>query len=189
MRRSILVFAAVAISALISSGRATAQQPAPDGAKTLAATLGVYVFPTQQQTREVQSSDEAACYQWAVDATGLDPFLIQKQNQAAQQQAAAEQQAAKQAGKGAGARGALVGAAAGALIGEIASDDAGKGAAAGAVAGGAVGLAKRRQAQKQAESQAQAKAASAQALSDEQMTGFRKAFSVCLEAKRYLVKF
>jgi hypothetical protein len=158
------------------------------GQKTLAATLNVYVFPTQGQTPEVQSSDEAKCYAWAVETTGIDPFEVQKQTEAAMQQASAQQASAQQAGSGARAKGAVGGAAAGALIGEIASDDAGEGAAVGAAVGVMAGGAKRRQARRQGEAQAQATASTAQAVNQEQMTNFRKAFSVCLEAKNYMVK-
>ena len=37
----------------------------PTGQKTLAATMGVYVYPTTGQTPEQQSMDEAECYTWA----------------------------------------------------------------------------------------------------------------------------
>jgi uncharacterized protein YcfJ len=173
--------------ALVPSAPAGAQQP-PSG-KTLAATLEVYAFPTEGQTPEVQSADEAKCYAWAVETTGIDPFELQKQQEAGMQQAAAQQEAAKQAGKGARAKGAVAGAAAGALIGEIASDDPGKGAAIGATTGMVAGGAARRRAQKQGAAQAQATAASVTQYSEEQKANFRKAFSACLEAKEYLVKF
>ena len=61
---------------------ATAPPPAqPAAPKTLAATIDVYVFPTEGQTPEQQSIDEAACYDWAVQNTGSDPFALQKQAQ------------------------------------------------------------------------------------------------------------
>ncbi len=159
------------------------------GQKTLAATMNVYVFPTEGQDSSQQSKDEAECYNWAVQNTGTDPFDLQKQAQQQQQQAAQAQQQAQQVGTGSGARGAVGGAAAGALIGEIASDDAGKGAAYGAAAGLIAGRRRGRQAQKQAEAQVEQQSQQAQAATQEQMTNFKKAFSVCLEAKNYLVKF
>ena len=55
--------------------------------KTLAATMNVYVFPTAGQPTEQQSTDEAACYGWAVQNTGSDPFQLEKQAEAQQQQA------------------------------------------------------------------------------------------------------
>jgi len=39
-----------------------------------------------------QSTDEAACYQWAVQNTGSDPFELQKQSAQQQQQAAQTEQ-------------------------------------------------------------------------------------------------
>ncbi|HVR97076.1 MAG TPA: YMGG-like glycine zipper-containing protein [Thermoanaerobaculia bacterium] len=156
--------------------------------KTLAATLKVYVFPSKGQNAELQSADEAKCYAWAVETTGIDPFLVQKQAEAGMQQAAAQQAAAQQAGKGSRVGGAVAGAAAGALIGEIGSNDAGEGAAVGAAVGVVAGGARRRNARRQGEAQAQATAQTVQAVTEEQMGSFRKAFSVCLEAKEYLVK-
>jgi hypothetical protein len=170
---------------------------AQTGGKTVAGSLDVFVFPADDQTTEQQAQDEATCYQWATTNTGTDPNAIAKQQQANQQQAQADQQAAKAAGQGAtqgaGARGAVRGAAAGAIIGEIASDDAGKGAAWGAAAGAVSGRrqAQRAQAQAQAQAQQQASAQAEQreALTAEQMANFKKAFSACLEAKQYSVKF
>jgi hypothetical protein len=180
------VFGIAILLLLLGAPLATAQT---SGAKSLAATMEVYVFPTQGQDASQQSQDEAECYNWAVGQTGTDPFELQKQAQQTQQQAAASQQQIDQAGQGAGAKGAVGGAAAGALIGEIASDDAGKGAAYGAAAGLIAGRrsAKRQkqEASKQVEQQSQATQASIQ----EQTNNFKKAFSVCLESKNYMVKF
>jgi hypothetical protein len=180
----ILISAAVGVAALAQTPPAQ-----PTGQKTLAATMNVYAFPTKGQTPEQQSQDEAACYQYAVTNTGVDPFQLQKQAQAQQQQAQQAQQQAAQAGKGAGASGAVKGAAAGALIGEIASDDAGKGAAYGAAAGVLVGRRKGKEAEKQASAQASQQSQTAQQSTQQQMDNFKKAFSVCLEAKNYMVKY
>jgi hypothetical protein len=158
-----------------------AQSPsAPAGQKTLAATMNVYVFPSGGQNASVQSQDEAACYSWAVKNTGIDPFQLSKQTQQQQQQAQAQAQAAQ----GQGLKTAAKGAAAGALIGGIAGD-AGTGAAAGAAAGAIAGRRRKKQAEAQAQSQSQA----AEQYSAEQTTNFKKAFSACLEGKKYMVKF
>ena len=159
------------------------------GQKTLASTMNVYVFPTEGQVADQQSKDEAECYNWAVQSSGTDPFDLSKQAQQQQQQAAQAKEDAKDVGKGAGASGAVRGAAAGALIGEIASDDAGKGAAYGAAAGAIRGRRRGRAAQQQAEQTAEQQAQQAKAATQEQMTNFKKAFSVCLEAKKYMVKY
>ena len=158
-------------------------------ASDLASTLDVYVFPTEGQDESQQSQDEAACYQWAVDSSGNDPFDLSKQQQQADQQAAAQSQAAQESTKGAGAGGALKGAAVGALVGEIADDDAGKGAAWGAGLGA---IHSRRSARRQANEQtaaAQQQAEQTRQYTQQEIDNFKKAFSVCLEAKNYMVKY
>jgi len=157
--------------------------------QSLASTLQVYVFPTEGQDSSQQSKDEADCYQWAVSNTGSDPFDLSKKEAADQQKAQAEKQAAQQTGQGAGARGAVGGAAAGALIGELAHDDASEGAAWGAAVGAVAARRRGKAAQQQAAAQAEQKAEQSQQLTAEQMSGFKKAFSVCLEAKNYMVKY
>lgn len=170
---------------------ASAQPAQPDptaGQKTLAATMNVYVFPADGQTPEVQNRQEAECYAWAVDTTKVDAFQLRKQ--AEQQLQSAEQQKAAVAGQGqgAGAKGALIGAAAGALIGEIADNDAGRGAAYGAGAGMIAARRARRRKQQQATQQIDQQTQQVQAATAEQIEGFKKAFGVCLEAKKYLVR-
>ena len=157
--------------------------------QSLGATMDVFVFPAEGQEPAKQSKDEAACYEWAVGNTGSDPFNLAKQEQADQQQAQAEQQAAEQAGQGSGARGALRGAAAGALIGEIANDDASEGAAWGAAAGAIHGRRQGRRAQYEAQEQVAAQAEQREESTAQQLANFKKAFSVCLEAKEYMVKY
>jgi hypothetical protein len=157
--------------------------------KTLASTIDVYVFPTEGQSTSQQSQDEAECYEWAVTNSGSDPFELGKQATADQQQAQAEKQAAQQAGRGAGARGAVGGAAAGALIGEIANDDASEGAAWGAAVGAVAARRRGRAAQQEAAGQAEQHAEASQQATAEQMANFKKAFSVCLEARKYMVKY
>jgi hypothetical protein len=179
--------ATILLSAMILPLAAFGQSD-PSG-KTLAATMDVFVFPAEGQDSSQQSKDEATCYEWAVGNTGSDPFNLAKQEQANQQQAQADMQAAEQAGRGSGARGALRGAAAGALIGEIANDDASEGAAWGAAAGAVRGRRQGRQAQQQAQAQAAAHSEQREEATEEQLANFKKAFSVCLEANEYMVKY
>jgi len=189
MKRTIFL-AALALLLAASAADAPAQEMAqPTGQKTLAATMNVYVFPTQGQAAEQQSKDEMDCYNWAVQNTGTDPFQLSKQAQQQQQQTDAARQQAQGVGAGSGAAGAVGGAAAGALIGEIASDDPGKGAAYGAAVGLIAGRRRGSEAQAQAQQQIEQQAGQAQAATAEQMNNFKKAFSVCLEAKNYMVKF
>jgi len=157
--------------------------------QSLASTLNVYVFPSKGQAADQQSQDESACYQWAVQNSGVDPFELQKQQQQQQQQAEQQQQQIASAGRGAGVKGAVGGAAAGALIGEIADDDAGKGAAYGAAAGAIISRRGAKRAQKEASQEVQQQGQQAQATSSQERTNFNNAFSVCLEGKGYLVKF
>lgn len=174
---------------LAAVGAAEAQSPAPpSGQKTLAATVGVYVFPTTGQDAAQQSKDESECYNWATQNTGTDPFQLSQNAQQQQQQAAQNVEATKQATEGAGAKGAVKGAAAGALIGAVAGD-AGKGAAIGATAGLVAGRSRKRGAEQQAEAQAQQQTQQTQQYTKEQTENFKKAFSVCLEAKKYMVKY
>lgn len=195
MRRAVMS-SSLSMTAGLLLGLSLASPAYAEG-KSVASSLGVYVFPAANQAAEQQATDEAACYQWAAGQTGTDPQAVAQQQAANQQQAQADQQAAQQAGKsatqGAGVRGAARGAAAGAIVGEIANDDAGEGAAWGAAAGAVHGRrqAKRSQAQTQAEAQSQAtaQAEQRQAATEEQLAGFKKAFGACLEGKQYSVKF
>jgi hypothetical protein len=161
----------------------------PTGQKTLAATVGLYVFPAKGQSAEAQSQHEAECYGWAVDSTKVDPFDLGKRAEQQQRSSDAAKQQVAQAGEGAGARGAVAGAAAGALIGEIANNDAGDGAAWGAAVGLIGARRARRRAQQQATQQIERQDQQQRRATAGEIEGFKKAFSVCLEAKKYLVKF
>jgi len=188
MKRTIAV--AVLVAAVAEAGLLVRAQTAPpSGQKTLAATMNIYAFPTKGQTAGQQSEDEAACYTYANTSTGVDPFQLQKQAQQQQQQAAQAQAQAQKTGQGAGAAGAVGGAAAGALIGEIASDDAGKGAAYGAAAGLLIARRRAREAKKGATQQTQQQSQQTQQATQQEMDNFKKAFSVCMEAKNYMVKY
>lgn len=153
-------------------------QQMPDTAKMtynqISSTMKLYVYPSKNQSKSQQKKDEFACYQWAVEQSGIDPLNLPK-----------VEAAPVQSGPTGGAvKGAAKGAAAGAAIGAIAGD-AGKGAAIGATAGGLKGVKQGKQAQAQQNQQAQADAAAKEkAMKD----SFTKAFSVCIEGKGYTVK-
>jgi len=164
--------------------------PASSGQKSLAATLNVYAFPTKGQSSSQQSEDEAACYNYAVQQTGVNPFQVQQQTTANQQQAAAAQQQAQQAGAGGAAKGAVGGAAVGALIGSVAHGaSAGEGAAYGAAAGLLIGHRRQKEVQQEASASATQQAQANQQATQAQMSDFKKAFSVCLQAKNYMVQY
>ncbi len=134
----------------------------------IAAPLGMYVFPANNQDQETQDKDEYDCYKWAVEQSGIDPINPP------------DVQADPNAGDGAIVGTAARGAAAGAAIGAI-GGDAGKGAAIGAVAGAFGGARRRGAAQAGAEQQAQQQEAA-------MIDSFKKAFAACLEGKGYTVK-
>jgi len=161
----------------------------PTGQRTLAATMNVHVFPADGQATEQQSRDEAACYTWAANNTGVDPFDLSRRAEQESQQADQARQEAQRAGAGAGAGGAVAGAAGGALIGQIVSSDPGRGAAWGAGAGLIGGRRARRQAQARATQQVDLQAGQQQRATQEQITGFTNSFAVCLEGKGYMVRF
>jgi hypothetical protein len=149
--------------------------PAPSPTQDAAASLlKVYVFPANNQTPDQQAKDSNDCYAWAKQQTGVDPTNPTVPAKAD----------TSQAGKGAAVKGAAKGAAAGAAIGAI-TGDAGKGAAVGATAGGMGGVAAKRQGKKQAEQQAQQQQ---QAAVNQQIDTFKKAYTACMEGKKYSVK-
>jgi hypothetical protein len=159
------------------------------GGKSLASSMEVYVFPKEGQQAEQQSKDEYSCYEWATSNTGSDPFELNKQSVAQAEETEKAVAAAEQSGKGAGVKGAVRGAAAGAIVGEIANDDASDGAEIGAAAGAISARRKARKAKQQAKAEAEKKGEARQQATEEQLGNFKKAFSVCLEAKDYLVKY
>ena len=180
MKKLVLVLLA---GALPASALAQEQQ------QSLAATLNVYAFPSEGQDSAQQSKDESECYDWAVQNSGSDPFEVQKQAEQDAQMAATQAQATEQVGRGRGARGALGGAAAGALIGEIANDDSSQGASWGAAVGAIHGRRQGRQAKAQAQTDVAVSAISQSEMSAQKIDNFKKAFSVCLESKDYMVRY
>ncbi|MEO0424204.1 MAG: hypothetical protein AAF184_17835 [Pseudomonadota bacterium] len=185
MQRTVIV-ATLAFSLALEG---TLLTPAFAQAPTLASTIEVYVFPREGQTAEQQSKAEAQCYEFATTQTGTDPFAAAKQSEQEKAAAAREAQAAAEASKGAAIKGAARGAARGALIGEIADDSPGEGAAWGAAAGSRRGRRSARRSQQQAANEAKQQVAQAEQKETAAVEGFRKAFSVCLEAKDYMVRF
>jgi hypothetical protein len=179
MKRILLIALLVVATVGIGANAVSQQQ------QSIASAIGVYAFPNAGQSPSQQSKDEGECYNWAVKNTGSDPFQLQQQAQAANQQAQAAATQGAPPTAGSGARGAARGAATGALFGAI-GGDAGKGAAIGAAAGAVGGRMRSRAANQQA---AQQNAASNQQATAQQMDNFKKAFSACLEAKKYMVKY
>ncbi len=136
--------------------------------------LGLFVYPAKGQTPQQQQGEEAECYGWARQQTGIDPLAPPP----------APQQAQSSGPDGSAIKGGAKGAAVGTAIGAIAGDT-GEGAAIGAVAGAVHG---RRQAKKQKQAQQQQAQQQAQAQAAHTQQTFNKAFGACLEGKGYSVK-
>jgi len=174
--KNIIILGSLLFISVNNYGQTKPAAPAPAATSTtsFAKSVGLYVFPAKNQTAEVQSKDDADCYKWAVQESKYDPLNPTK----------AVAAKADTDPSGEAVVGAAKGAAAGVAIGAIAGD-AGKGAAIGAVAGGLAGRrakktgdAKEQQANNQAADKANA----------DMVNSFKKAFTVCLEAKGYTVK-
>ena len=143
-------------------------------AQSIASSLGLYVFPANNQNEATQEADEMACFTWAKNQTGYDP-INPTQVVGAEVDRSAD---------GSAIGGAAFGAAGGAAIGAIAGD-AGKGAAIGAVVGGVRG---RRSKVVGDERQQQANNQAAAAKANELANDYNKAFSACMQGKGYTVK-
>ena len=137
------------------------------------------IFPNNDQSKEKQEEDKFACYSWAKGETGFDPMAPPTVTEAPPQQ---------QAQKGGMGRGAVRGAAVGQIVGGD-SDSTWKGAAAGAATGAIIGNSRKRRGQAEASQQVAAQSAQDQAVIEAQMVDFKTAFTTCLEAKDYLVKY
>lgn len=156
------VFTALLISGGLLAANAQAQ--------SMGSSLGLYVYPAQEQSQEQVGQDDYDCYTWAKQQTGQDPVAAAM----AQSEQAPEQQKGGHAAKG-----AVAGAAAGAIIGDT-GDAAKKGAAVGVIAGGAKGRRQKKQAEAQAQQQHEQQVA---ALDD-----FKRAYSGCMGGRGYNVQ-
>lgn len=137
-------------------------------------SLGLYVFPSDNQDKATQEADEMACFNWAKEQTGYDPINPTKYVGTEVDKSL----------DGSAVKGSAKGAAGGAAIGAIAGDT-GKGAAIGAVVGGVRG---RRAKKGKEQQQQQANNAAASAASTEAANDYNKAFSACMGGKGYTVK-
>jgi hypothetical protein len=178
--RNVKAITGLLLITMMSAAQAQQATPPATGYMT-GQQLGLYVFPAKEQTPAQQSTDEQACYTWAVEQSKYNPITDGSPDKDSAAVAAANATAAATQGAAVGgaAKGAVVGVAVGAIAG-----DAGEGAAIGAVAGGVAG----RRAKKQAEANA-AKQGAAQATADSAavMNNFKKAMTACLTGKGYTV--
>ena len=140
--------------------------------QSMASSVGLHVYPANEQSAETQSKDDYECYDWSKSETGHDPM-----NPDAVEVAAQPPQG--------GRDGSVVrGAARGAVIGEVANDDAGKGAAWGAAAGAVRGRRGKKAQAQQAEQQAKAQG---QQIEQQRTEDFKNAMKACLSGKGYSV--
>ena len=130
------------------------------------------VYPARGQNAQQQSQDDAQCYTWARQSTGIDPEVVAS--------TPAPQQTGPAVGGGQRFGGAARGAAGGAAMGAIAGD-AGKGAAAGAVVGTMAGGRRARQQQAAQNQQAQAQQQGA-------MQTYYRAYGACMEGRGYTIR-
>jgi hypothetical protein len=182
---SILIWAGVAGAAMAQqpakqpettappSSKQAAVSPAPQPLR--AVSLGIVPYPAKKQSTEQQSKDDAECFDWAKQSTGIDPDAPPPQ--------VAEKEESKASGSR--ARGALRGAAGGAVIGEVIDDKGGEGAAAGAVVGATRSHRKEEAAREGAKQQADAAAKSEQ---QSRLDVFRKGYSACMDGRGYTIK-
>lgn len=140
----------------------------------IAQSLGLYVFPSKNQNPEQQAKDEAECFTWAKNQTGVDPLNPPK----------VPTEKVDTSPDGSAVVGAAGGAAAGAAIGAIAGD-AGEGAAIGAIVGGLRG---RRASMASKQHQQAANNQAAATAEKGAMDNYKKAFTACMEGKGYTVK-
>ena len=162
-------------SGLILTGRAQDQQVIiGDSATVLTRKLALYVFPSKGQDEARQKKDIMACYQWAKEQSGIDPFNPPK----------VKAQEVNTGPDGSAVKGAARGAAAGAAIGAI-TGDAGDGAAIGAISGAIAGRRSRVNRTRSQKAQSQQAAANKE---KELINNFKKAFAACIEGKGYTVK-
>ncbi len=168
MKKFILALAMPLILLVVAYGQDS--QPSTSISKS----LGLYVFPNNNQNSETQSADESACYKWAIEQTGYDPLNPTK----------VQAQQVDTSPDGTAVRTAARGAAAGAAIGAIAGD-AGKGAAIGAATGGMAGVRNKRVGDVQQQQQAQTSVSQQEAA---MLADYKKAYSVCMEGKGYTIK-
>jgi len=140
----------------------------------ISGSLGMYIFPSNNQDAQTQEADEAACFAWAKEQTGYDP-LNPPTVTAAPVDKSADGTAVKRS---------AMGAAGGAAVGAIAGD-AGKGAAIGSVVGGVRGVRAKNNAQNNQEQANQQAAANHSANLE---NDYKKAYSACMEGKGYTIK-
>ena len=162
-------------------------KPTPVSGPDLASSAGVMVYPAKGQSTDQQAQDEAQCFSWAREQSGYDPMNPPPPPSASLPSSGDHSDDVARGALG----GAAVGAAGGALIGAIggnAGKGAGIGAAAGLLTGGVRAHDREERDDDRARAQAQANLDEQRAARQELAHKFKRAMSVCLEARGYATK-
>ena len=165
----------------------TQAKPTLVSGQDLASSAGLMVYPSKGQTSDQQAQDEAQCFSWAREQSGYDPINPPPPPNASLPSSGDHTDDVARGSLG----GAAVGAAGGALIGAI-GGNAGKGAGIGAVsgllAGGIRAHDREDRDDERARAQAQANLDEQRAARQELVQKFKRAMSVCLDARGYATK-
>jgi hypothetical protein len=154
-----------------TTGMPAQNNPAP--VKGMASTVGLYVYPRNNQTGVQQLTDEGQCYSSAKTQTGFDP---NGSSPAATTSTPSQpKQGDHTVGKDA-ARGAAI------------SGAAGGDPAMGARRGAMIGEAKKKREEKQEAAQETKTTDAAKSQQQQSMDGFKRSMSACLDARGYSVK-
>lgn len=143
---------------------------------------GLIIYPAKGQNQQQMESDKFTCYSWAKQETGFDPMQTQAPAPLPQQPSGLAPGSVVRGGAGGAALGAAVGGIAGGWSG------AGTGAAIGALTGGVFGGLRSRARNQQISQTQQQYAAQQSAQYRQKQNTYNRAYSVCLEAKGYMVK-
>ena len=141
------------------------------------------IYPAKGQSTQQMEQDKFSCYSWAKQETGFDPMQAQAPIQSVPSPPAGASPGSVVRG---GARGAALGAAVGGIAGGWSG--AGKGAAIGGLTGGVFGGMRSRAYNQQAAQAQQQYAAQQSAQYRQKKDTYNRAYSVCLEARGYMVK-
>jgi len=144
---------------------------------SLASSIGLHVYPREQQDLERQSRDDYECYGSAKSRTGFDPLNPQPRREVAESEI--ESRAGKESVKDVAG-----GAAVGAVIGEIGQNDPGEGAAIGGFLGAIRAYKKNKSYKERQKTQAELRIDSE---IEYQRVDFKNAFSACLSGRGYAV--
>ena len=176
MKSLTMIVVLVCLASACVGAQATQTAQPTSVTASLNKALGVFVFPAKDQKPEQQSVDEQACYSWAVQQSGVDPFNMTP----------TKAQPVDKSPDGSVVAGAAMGAMGGAIVGSMVHPhhNHGGAAATGAVVGAMAGAARKSKKDAQKEQQAQQAAA---ATDKAKIDSFRKAYTTALQGKGYTV--